>query len=102
MKIENNPNFIRMCRQGIEGAFLGIIGGAILGIIIFYVQYPLAWLSFNPGMMDNGRYLFAWVSAAQPGTIGACVGAVIGGVFGCIQALKASPAKAKTVSSRKR
>ena len=93
MKLTTNSNLVKMCRQGIESAFIGIISGLILGLIIYYFQFLLTWLSYYPAnhMLSeayNGNYGLIWASAAQPGTMGACFGAIIGAIFGCIMSLK--------------
>jgi len=89
MKFTTSRSFVKMCRQGIEGSFLGMISGMVLGVIIYFLQFPLQWLSYNPDfdMMGRGMGMF-WISAAQPGLLGACFGAIIGALFGCILGLK--------------
>lgn len=85
MKITHNSNFFKMCRQGLEGAFIGMVGGAILGLLIFYLQYPLMWL--GPSLPDSFMPMLIF-TPAQPGLSGACFGALIGAIFGCLLSLK--------------
>jgi len=90
MKQITNNGFVKMCRQGILGAFLGIIAGLILGILIYLLQFPLIWINMLtygdanvPGMPTQ-----LWFSVLQPGTLGMSFGAVIGAIFGSISGLK--------------
>lgn len=87
-------NFVNMCKQGIIGAFLGIIFGAILGLIIYWIQFLLLLLT-NPELgidMEMHRGIL-WTTASQPGTLGSGFGAIIGSIFGALQSLKSSSKK---------
>jgi hypothetical protein len=84
-----DSNFVKMCRQGIIGSFLGIIGGLLLGLVIYFLQFPLLWIG---GPQENPVWPM-WQTAAQPGMMGACFGAIIGAVFGCILTIKETPKK---------
>lgn len=83
--------FVNMCKQGIIGAFLGIIFGAILGVLIYWIQFLLLFLT-NPAFgvnmeMHRGSL---WTTASQPGSLGSGFGAIIGSIFGTLQSLKSS------------
>jgi tetrahydromethanopterin S-methyltransferase subunit G len=86
--------FVNMCKQGIIGSFLGLIFGAILGLLIYWIQFPLLWLS-DPSVTGD-LHIYSkqlWATAAHPGALGAGVGATIGAIFGAIQGLKSTSKK---------
>lgn len=87
----NNSNFVKMVKQGIGGSFFGIISGLILGVAIYFLQFPLLMISginIPEIMAGDLRGILMWPNAAIPGTLGSCFGAIIGGLFGCILSLK--------------
>jgi ABC-type antimicrobial peptide transport system permease subunit len=86
-----NGNFVKMSKQGITGAFFGIIAGLLLGILIYLLQFPLIWISQigNSYQSMGGNWSgMMFISAVQPGTLGMSFGAIIGAIFGSIDALK--------------
>lgn len=87
MKQITESPFVKMCKQGIIGAILGIIAGILLGTCIYFLQFPLIWIS---SIDSQGTYYGSamWQNATQPGMLGASVGAVIGAIFGSIFGLK--------------
>lgn len=91
MKQKINPHFVKMCKQGIAGAAMGIVAGFLLGIIIYFLQYPLVWIGMlldgarNPNLWQQPGM---WISAVMPGTLGMSFGAIIGGIFGSLYGLK--------------
>ena len=69
-----------MCLQGISGSFIGIVAGTILGCLIYFLQFPLLWISNS----TSESAFIIWQNAAQPGMFGASIGAVLGGIFGAV------------------
>lgn len=78
-KIIKSP-FVKICLQGIIGSFVGIVAGTMLGCLIYFLQFPLLWISNS-----TSEYTYIiWQNAAQPGMFGASIGAVLGGIFGAV------------------
>jgi uncharacterized membrane protein len=93
MSENSKINFVKMAKQGIMGGLVGIFAGVILGIIIFYLQYLLTWIT-NPGLpIDLANKHEMWPTAAVPGTLGACFGALIGSLFRSILGLRETSRK---------
>ncbi len=86
-----NQSFVKMSKQGIMGALLGIVAGFILGLLIWFLQFLLFIFS---GMMDGAginqvmQPPMMWLSAVMPATLGMAFGAIIGAIFGAISGLK--------------
>jgi hypothetical protein len=88
MKNITESAFVKMCKQGIIGAILGIIAGILLGTCIYFLQFPLIWISSMDGKGELIYGNIMWQNATQPGMLGASVGAVIGAIFGSLFGLK--------------
>lgn len=86
-----NQSFVKMSKQGIMGAFLGIIAGLLLGILIYLLQFPLIWISLlGNSYREFGGNLtgMMFINPIQPGSLGMAFGAIIGAIFGAISGLK--------------
>jgi hypothetical protein len=89
-KIMNQP-FVKMCKQGISGALMGIFAGLLLGILIYFLQFPLLLIGQigNPYPQMDGNWAgIMFISPVQPGSLGMAFGAIIGAIFGGMYGLK--------------
>ena len=87
MKHENEI-FVRVISESIAGALVGIVAGALLGLLIWGLQIPLNWLNhlLDPTSAPLGEMMYRntniWPNASFPESLGMAFGAIIGAVMG--------------------
>ena len=90
MKNENDV-FVRVISESLAGALIGILAGAVLGMLIWGLQIPLNWLNHllepaqwladGKGQMMYGQPTL-WPNASFPESLGMAFGAIIGAIMG--------------------
>lgn len=93
---QENEIFFRVVSESLAGALIGIVSGAILGLLIWGFQIPLNWINHllepaqwaewmaagkgEPTVMYGNQSF--WPSPLFPESLGMAFGAIIGSIVG--------------------
>ncbi len=87
MNFIKKHKFIQMMIHGVISSFVGIIAGALLGILIYFIQELVIFI--EPGETRDILY----PNLSFPVSLGAGLGAMIGAIFGAVFGVKEKSSK---------